>query len=258
MSVSSRSPTTRACEAPRCCAATWNRAGSGLPTTTSGRRPPRAVVSAATMLPLPGTGPRVDGIVASVLVAIHREPARSATHASARSAQPTVGPYPCTTTTGPSAAPATGVRPTARISSRSDGEPTTSTGAPGGNSPASISAAAAAEVSTSSSRAGTPNERSRVRDLPGPARRVVRHVRDRDTIVHCGLNRLGSGWYRLRTEIDHPIEVEHDQVVRLGQAIGHDASDRLLARLFRDPPGFASPSTSAPSVSAAPVPTSPR
>ena len=56
-------------------AATSNSAGSGLPTTTSGRRPPSAVVSAATRLPFPGSGPRGDGSVASVFVATQRAPA---------------------------------------------------------------------------------------------------------------------------------------------------------------------------------------
>src|SRR5262249_19694987 len=107
-------------------------------------------------LPLPGSGPRGEGMVASALVAIHRAPARIATQASASSAQPTAGPYPCTTATGRAAASVTTRSPTARTSSLSAAAPTTSTGDAGGGSAASTPAAARADVTISSGSAGTP------------------------------------------------------------------------------------------------------
>jgi hypothetical protein len=155
MSVSSRSPTVSGRRAPDSEAAVSNSAGAGLPTTTSGSRS-SAVRSTATSEPLPGNGPRGLGSVRSVLVAIHRAPARTASAASARIAQPTSGPYPCTTATGPSANPSTGVSPASRTSARSASAPTTSTGEPAGSSRASMVADAPAEVRTSPTVAGTP------------------------------------------------------------------------------------------------------
>ena len=64
--------------------------------------------SAATSEPLPGSSPRSDGSVLSMLVATHTAPARIARPASARSAQPIDGEYPCTTATGPSSKLRTG------------------------------------------------------------------------------------------------------------------------------------------------------
>ena len=174
----------------RCSAASRNSAGSGLPTTTSGLAGPAPCDSAATRLPLPGNGPRGDGMVASVLVATHRAPARIG-HAAPRRAGPN-RPRDRTPAPPPAGARRPGrprsARPP-RSRPRSAGAPTTSTGEPAGRSAASSSAAACAEVSTSSSRAGTPIAAQQRADLGGPAGRVVGHERDRRTTVHCGLDR---------------------------------------------------------------------
>jgi hypothetical protein len=65
-------------------------AGSGFP-VTSGVRPVTARTT-PTIAPLPGSGPRGDGIVASVLVATCSAPLRIATIASDSWAQPTSRP----------------------------------------------------------------------------------------------------------------------------------------------------------------------
>ena len=72
----------------------------------------------------PAKGPSGEGMVESVLVATHRAPALIATHASARSGQPTRGPYPWTTATAvaPRRWPR-GSGPTWRISSASAWRP---------------------------------------------------------------------------------------------------------------------------------------
>ena len=61
-----------------------------------------AARSAATIDPLPGSRPRSDGSVRSTFAATHSAPARIASAASARSAQPVSGEWPCTTATGSS------------------------------------------------------------------------------------------------------------------------------------------------------------
>jgi hypothetical protein len=55
-------------------------AGSGLPVTSGVW--PVTVLTTFTIEPLPGSGPRGEGIVASVLVATCRAPFRTATTAS--------------------------------------------------------------------------------------------------------------------------------------------------------------------------------
>ena len=156
MSVSSRSPTTNGRLAWVRWAARSNSVGAGFPTTSSGCRS-SAVARAATREPLPGNGPRTDGRVRSAFVATHSAPARTATHASASSGQPTRGPYPWTTASGLSSALSTTVSPTPVASVRNASVPTTSTFPPGGSRSASRAAAACGEVSTSSARAGTPS-----------------------------------------------------------------------------------------------------
>ena len=90
MSVSSRSPTTSGVRAPVRRTHSACMAGSGLP-VISGACPVTALTT-PTIAPLPGSGPRGEGMVASALVATCRAPLRTATTASASCAQPTSRP----------------------------------------------------------------------------------------------------------------------------------------------------------------------
>ena len=71
-----------------------NSAGSGLPTTTSGARRRARCAAPRPASRCRATDRAADGSVRSVLVATHCAPARIASDASARSAQPTSRPVP--------------------------------------------------------------------------------------------------------------------------------------------------------------------
>ena len=112
MSVSSRSPTTMGARAPERSTLSACMLGSGLPVAAGVL--PVALRSAATSDPLPGSAPRVDGTVASRLVASQNAPCVIATIASARCRQVMSGKNPCTTAAGRSSALVTGRRPRSR------------------------------------------------------------------------------------------------------------------------------------------------